>query len=71
MMDLLSAKVGSGCWQYLVFWYCHLDKDAHMHISLDSKRKYDCVSTCPSIVPGVINMMSCGVIQRRDQEKDW
>lgn len=41
-----------------------------MHISLDSKRKYDCVSTCPSIVPGVINMMSCGVIQRRDQEKD-
>lgn len=52
VMDLLSAKVGSGSWQYLVFWYWHLDKDAQMHISLDSKKRYGYVSICPSIVPG-------------------
>lgn len=40
-----------------------------MHISLDSKKRYDCASICPRIVPGVINMMSCRVKQRRDQEK--
>lgn len=68
-MDLLSAKVGSGCWQYLVFWYRHLDKDAQMHI-LDSKKRYDYVSICPSVVPGVINVMSCRVRHRRHQEKN-
>lgn len=39
-----------------------------MHI-LDSKKRYDYVSICPSVVPGVLNVMSCRVRQRRDQEK--
>lgn len=38
-----------------------------MHI-LDSKKRYDYVSISPSVVPGVINVMSCRVRQRRDQE---
>lgn len=39
-----------------------------MHI-LDSKKRYNYVSICPSVVPGVLNVMSCRVRQRRDQEK--